>query len=197
MTKPTLTCVAAIAGAHGVHGNLKVKSFTADPLAFAAYGPLLNEKGEHLFTPKNARPVSRFYSLSVAEKMTREEIEALKSTKLYVPRAALPAADEGEFYFSDLIGLAVLNQDEDQVGIVHAVHEFGAGDTLEIKPETGPSFYHPFTEYHTPTVDLDKGHIVILQEEAEEVRGDGFKPDASQSNLSDGDNPEKGADGQD
>lgn len=179
MTKPNLTCVAAIAGAHGIHGNLKVKSFTADPLAFATYGPLLDEHGKHLFTPKNARPVSRFYSLAVVEKNTREQIEALKSTKLYVPRDVLPAAEEGEFYYSDLIGLSVSNQDGEPVGIVHAVHEFGAGDTLEIKPPTGPSFYQPFTQHHTPTVDMDAKTIVILQEEADEARGDGYKPDPS------------------
>jgi 16S rRNA processing protein RimM len=179
MTKPNLTCVAAIAGAHGVHGNLKVKSFTQDPLAFASYGPLLDEYGAHLFTPKNARPVSRFYSLAVVEKKTREQIEALKSTKLYVPRAALPEADEGEFYYSDLIGLTVVNQDDEVVGTVHAMHEFGAGDTIEIKPPTGPSFYHPFTQHHTPMVDVAAKRIVILQEDADEARGDGYKPDAS------------------
>jgi len=192
MTKPNLTCVAAIAGAHGVHGNLKVKSFTADPLAFASYGPLLDEAGNHLFTPKNARPVSRFFSVSVAEKMTREQIEALKSTKLYVPRAALPTAEEGEYYYSDLIGLPVFNQDDEAVGIVHAVHEFGAGDTLEIKPDTGASFYHPFTQHHTPTVDMTAKRVVILQEEADEARGDGFKPDASEIAALGGDNPKKG-----
>lgn len=190
MTKPNLTCVAAIAGAHGVHGNLKVKSFTADPLAFASYGPLLDEHGKHLFTPKNARPVSRFFSLAVVEKNTREQIEALKSTKLYVPREALPAAEEGEFYYSDLIGLSVVNQDDEAVGTVHAVHEFGAGDTLEIKPPTGPSFYHPFTRHHTPTVDMDAKRIVILQEEADEARGDGYKPEASSDAASE---PSSGA----
>lgn len=184
-----LTCVAAIAGAHGIHGNLKVKSFTADPLAFASYGPLLDEHGKHLFTPKNARPVSRFFSLAVVEKNTREQIEAMKSTKLYVPREALPAAEEGEFYYSDLIGLSVVNQDDEAVGTVHAMHEFGAGDTLEIKPLTGPSFYHPFTQHHTPTVDMAAGRIVILQEEADEARGDGYKPDASDVDKTDADAP--------
>jgi len=185
MTKPNLTCVAAIAGAHGVHGNLKVKSFTQDPLAFASYGPLLDEHGAHLFTPKNARPVSRFYSLAVVEKKTREQIEALKSTKLYVPREALPAAEDGEFYYSDLIGLTVVNQDGEAVGTVHAMHEFGAGDTIEIKPPTGPTFYHPFTHHHTPTVDIAAKRIVILQEEADEARGDGYKPDASETDAID------------
>lgn len=171
--KPKLTCVAAVAGAHGVHGNIKVKSFTEDPLAFAAYGPLLNDQGEVLFTPKNARPVSRFYSLSVEEKLTREQVEALKSTKLYVPMDKLPAPEEGEFYYSDLVGLPVENQDGETVGEIQAVHEFGAGDTLEIKPPSGPSFYHPFTLHHAPSVDLEAGRVVILQEEAEEARGDG------------------------
>lgn len=197
MSKPNLTCVAAIAGAHGIHGNLKIKSFTADPLAFSSYGPLLDEHGKHLFTPKNARPVSRFYSLSVVEKNTREQIEALKSTKLYVPREALPAAEEGEFYYSDLIGLDVFNQDDEAVGTVHAMHEFGAGDTLEIKPLTGSSFYHPFTKHHTPTVDMAAKRIVILQEEADEARGDGYKSDASDVDKTDADAPQADKDSED
>lgn len=168
-----LTCVGAIAGAHGVHGNIKVKSFTDDPIAFADYGPLLNESGETLFTPKNARPVGKFFSLSVEERLSREAIEAMKSTKLFVPRDALPDTEEDEYYYSDLLGLRVEDQDGTQVGIVQAVHEFGAGDTLEIKPPTGPSFFHPFTQQHAPTVDLSERRIVIFVEEAEEARGDG------------------------
>lgn len=173
MSKPNLTCVAAIAGAQGVHGNIKIKSFTDDPLAFATYGSLLNADGAHMLTPKKARPVGRFFSLSVEEKMTREQVEALKSTKLYVLRSALPEPDEDEFYYSDLIGLQVDNQDGETVGTIQAVHEFGAGDTLEIKPSQGPSFYHPFTLEHAPTVDIAARRIIIVQEEAEEARGDG------------------------
>ncbi|MEL6686237.1 MAG: ribosome maturation factor RimM [Pseudomonadota bacterium] len=168
-----LTCVGAIAGAHGVHGNIKVKSFTDDPLAFADYGPLFSETGEKLFTPKNARPVGKFFSLSVEERFSREAIEAMKSTKLFVPRNALPEPEEDEYYYSDLIGMQVEDQHGETVGIVQAVHEFGAGDTLEIKPAKGPSFFHPFTLTHAPTVDLKNRRIVIVVEEAEEARGEG------------------------
>ena len=172
-SKPKLTCVGAVAGAHGVHGNIKVKSFTDDPLAFASYGPLLSEDGTHLFTPKNARPVGKFFSLSVTEKLSREDVEALKSTKLFVPRDALPEPDEGEFYYSDLMGMRVIDTDGDVVGTIQAVHEFGAGDTLEIKPPSGPSFFHPFTAHHAPQVDLAARTVTVLIEEAEEARGDG------------------------
>lgn len=173
MSKPSLTCVGAVAGAHGVHGNVKVKSFTADPLAFADYGPLLREDGTHLFTPKKARPVGKFFSLAVEEKMTREAVEALKSTKLFVPRDALPEAEDGEFYHSDLIGLAAVNESGAPLGTVAAVHEFGAGDTLEVKPPSGPSFFHPFTLHHAPEVDIEAGRVVLRMEEADEARGDG------------------------
>ncbi|GLQ21125.1 ribosome maturation factor RimM [Algimonas porphyrae] len=169
----SLTCVAAIAGAHGVHGNVKIKSFTADPTAFAAYGPLLNDKGEILFTPKSARPVSRFFSLAVKERYTREALEAMKSTKLFVPRDVLPETDEGEFYYSDLVGLRVDTVAGETVGTVQAVHEFGAGDTLEIKLPEGPSFYHPFTLEAVPQVDLDNEVILVVIEDAIEARGDG------------------------
>ena len=172
-SKLDLVCVAAVAGAHGVHGNIKVKSFTEDPLAFASYGPLLDERGAVLFTPKNARPVSKFFSLSVEERNTREAIEALKSTKLFVPRAALPEPDEGEFYHSDLIGMRVVDVDGQAVGTVAAVHEFGAGDTLEIRPPSGPTFFHPFTLHAAPSVDVANRTVTVLIEEADEVEGEG------------------------
>lgn len=168
-----LTCVAAIAGAHGVHGNIKVKSFTEDPMAFADYGPLFSETGEKLFTPKSVRPVGKFFTVSVEERLSREAIEGMKSTKLFVPRDALPETDEDEYYYSDLIGMTVVDQDGESVGVIHAVHEFGAGDTLEIKPASGPSFFHPFTLQHAPKVDLTSRQVTILLEEAIEARGDG------------------------
>lgn len=159
---PTYVCVAAVAGAHGVHGNVKVKSFTALPEDFATYGPLYNESGDILFTPKKARPVGKFFSLSTIEPFTREQIEALKSTKLFVPREALPETDDDEFYYSDLIGLSVETQDAEPVGNVIAVHEYGAGDMLEIKPEKGAAFFHPFTLHDAPKIDLEAGRIVIV-----------------------------------
>ena len=168
--KPTkLTCVGAVAGAHGVHGNVKVKSFTDDPMAFAAYGPLLREDGTHLFTPKKARPVGKFFSLAVEETLSREDVEALKSTKLFVPRDRLPEPEDGEFYHSDLIGLRAVDEAGEALGRIAAVHEFGAGDTLEIKPDKGASFFHPFTLHHAPEVDLAGGRVVLRIEEAEEA----------------------------
>ncbi len=172
-TPPKLTCIAAIAGAHGVHGNVKIKSFTDVPDAFATYGPLRDETGAVLLTPKNARPVGKFFSLAVEEKLTREQVEAMKSTKLFVPLSALPEPEEDEFYYSDLMGLRVVDQDGVEVGRVQAVHEFGAGDTLEIKPSSGPSFFHPFTQHAVPRVNLSDRLIEILLEEADEARGDG------------------------
>lgn len=162
MTKPDLICVAAVAGAHGVHGNIKIKSFTAEPADFARYGPLLDEKGQHLFTPKSARPVSRFFSLSAKERLTREALEGMKATKLFVPRSALPAVDDDEFYYSDLLGLSVETDAGEIVGEIAAVHEFGAGDMLEIRPPSGPSFFHPFTQNDTPKVDMAARRVVII-----------------------------------
>lgn len=152
---------------------MKVKSFTDVPEAFASYGPLLDENGAALLTPKNVRPVGKFFSLSVQEKLTREQVEAMKSTKLFVPLSALPEPEEDEFYYSDLIGLRVVDQDGVDVGRVQAVHEFGAGDTLEIKPPSGPSFFHPFTQAAVPAVNLAERLIEVHIEEADEARGDG------------------------
>ncbi len=168
LSKKDLVCVAAVAGAHGVHGNIKVKSFTDVGADFASYGPLLDEHGEVLFVPKNARPVAKFFSLAVEKRRSREEIEALKSTKLFVPRSSLPEPEEDEFYHSDLIGMRVVDVEGESIGTIAAVHEFGAGDTLEIRPPSGPTFFHPFTLHSAPIVDMATRTVTVLIEEADE-----------------------------
>ncbi len=165
-TKRPLICVAAIAGAFGIKGEIKVKSFTEDPLACAAYGPLFNESGDRILTPRSARPIKGGVALRTSEVITREQAEALKSVKLYVPRDVLPELNDDEFYFDDLIGLEVKTVDGKRAGHVIAVHEFGAGDMLEIMPpktaEKRASFFHPFTKTATPKVDIKTGRVIII-----------------------------------
>lgn len=162
--------MAVIAGAHGVHGAVKVKSFTQVPEDFSAYGPLLGEDGKVVLTPKNPRPVGKAFTMRSPEITSREQALSLRGTQLYVPRAVLPDPDEDDFYYADLIGLEVKSTDGKRVGTVQAVHEFGAGDMLEIKPvksaEKQASFFHPFTKLAVPKVDLKAGRIVIHIEEA-------------------------------
>ena len=159
-----LTCVAVIAGAHGVHGAVKVKSFTAVPADFASYGPLMNKSGEVVLIPKNPRPIGNAFTMRSEQITSREQALAMRGTELFVPRANFPEAEEDDFYYSDLIGLEVKSTDGKRLGTVHAVHEFGAGDMLEIQPpksaEKQASFFHPFTKAAVPKVDLKGGRII-------------------------------------
>jgi len=159
-----------IAGAHGVHGAVKVKSYTEVPADFTAYGPLLGEDGRVVLTPKHPRPVGNAFTMRSPEITSREQALALKGTKLYVLRSSLPEPAEDNFYYSDLIGLEVKSTDGKRIGTVHAVHEFGAGDMLEIQPikaaENPASFFHPFTKAAVPKVDLKVGRVVIHIEDA-------------------------------
>ncbi len=168
MTKTDkLVCVAAIAGAFGVKGEVKLKSFTDKPQDCARYGPLYSKSGQLVLTPQNPRIVKDAVAVTAKEVESREVAETLKSTKLYVPRTALPETKEDEFYFTDLVGLEVKSTDGKRMGKVLAVHEFGAGDMLEIKPKNSASFFHPFTKVAVPKVDIKAGRIIIEIIEAE------------------------------
>ena len=165
-----LTCVAIIVGAHGVHGAVKVKSFTQNPEDFSTYGPLLGEDGAVILTPKNPRPINKAFTMRSPEIKTREQAMSLKGTKLFVPRDVLPAPDEDEFYYADLVGLDVKSTDGKRIGTIHNVHDFGAGPMLEIQPvkstEKHASFFHPFTKIAVPKIDLAARRVIIHIEEA-------------------------------
>ncbi len=164
-----LTCVAIIVGAHGVHGAVKVKSFTQNPKDFSTYGPLLAEDGTVILTPKNPRPINNAFTMRSPEIKTREQAMAMKGTQLFVPRSAFPEADEDDFYYTDLMGLDVKSTDGKRVGKICGVHDFGAGTMLEIQPgksaENQNSFFHPFTKIGVPKVDLKAGRVIIHIEE--------------------------------
>ncbi|XBQ17180.1 MAG: ribosome maturation factor RimM [Oceanicaulis sp.] len=170
MTKPDLVVIAAIAGAHGVQGEARIKPF-GDPEAVCSYGPFLDEDGNVIFTPVKARPgpnglvIARF-----KENPTREQLLKLKSTRLYVPRSALPETDEDEFYYTDLIGLAVEDLQGETLGKVKSVQDFGAGDLLEISGPDGVVFL-PFTRRTVPHVDLKAGRLVADPPEVDAEEG--------------------------
>ncbi|MEP3889745.1 MAG: ribosome maturation factor RimM [Hellea sp.] len=167
MDKSELICVAAIAGAFGIKGEVKLKSFTDVPENCVNYGPLLSESGKVVLTPSSHRLVKDAVAITCPQVTTREQAEALKSTKLYVPRENFPAPEEDEFYASDLVGLDVKTTDGKRVGKITGVQDFGAGDLLEIKPKDSASFFHPFTLAAVPKVDIKAGRVVIKIEEAE------------------------------
>jgi 16S rRNA processing protein RimM len=159
-------CVAQIGGPHGIRGEVKLKSFTADPLAVKDYGPLTSEDGSAQFELATVRPakshlVARFRGID-----DRNAAERLTNLKLFVPRDRLPPPAADEFYHADLIGLAAVTADGTTVGTVVAVHDFGAGDILELRPAAGgASVLLPFTDTFVPSVDIAGGRIVVAPPE--------------------------------
>jgi 16S rRNA processing protein RimM len=155
-----LILVGAIIGAHGIRGEVKVKPFTAAPENVCAYGPLLNEAGAVVLTPKRWRPLKDVIGVTAPESATRDAAEALKGVGLYVPRAALPAPEDDEYYAIDLIGCAVQHVGGEALGVVKAVTDFGAGDLLEID-KGGVLWRMPFTNENAPHIDLKAGMIIV------------------------------------
>jgi len=157
-----LILVARVAGAFGVRGEVRITTFTADPLAIAQYRALLGEDGAHALTITAARPVKGGAVVRAEEVTTREQAEALRGLQLYVARASLPPPDEDEFYLADLVGLRVETQDGAQIGLVRSVHDFGAGDLIEVQPEHGASWWLPFTRQAVPQVLIGEGRLVCV-----------------------------------
>ena len=155
----THVCVGAIAGAFGVSGEARVKSFCAEPAAIASYGPLTTEDGARSFSLKINRVVKEGFAARLSGISTREEAETLKGTRLYAPRERLPSLPDDEFYHADLIGLTVFDTGGAEIGRVRAIHDHGAGDVLEVTRPTGELLI-PFTRASVPTVDLSLGRIV-------------------------------------
>ena len=153
--------MGVITGAHGVRGEVRVKSFTADPAAIAAYGPLEDERGERRLALALAGTVRGMLIARIAGIADRNAAERLKGTRLYLPRTALPQPEEGEYYHADLIGLEALLRDGSALGRVRAVHAYGAGDSLEIERPDGKTVLVPFTEAAVPLVDIAAGRLVV------------------------------------
>ena len=159
MTADSRICVGAIAGAFGVAGEVRLKSFCADPAAIATYGPLFTEDGSRSFKVKLTRPVAGGLGARLTGVGTKEAADALKGTTLWVSRDRLPAVGDDEFYHADLIGLEVRDTGGALLGKVSAVHNHGAGDLLEVTGPAGVALL-PFTRAIVPTVDLSAGRIV-------------------------------------
>lgn len=157
-----LILVGRIAGAFGVRGEVRVTSFTADPLALAGYRDLRRADGSPAPALSAARPVKGGLVARAAGVETREQAEALRGLKLHVPRQALPPPDEDEFYLADLVGMRVETTDGRVLGAVRGVQDFGAGDILEVKPEGAPSFWLPFTREAVPEVDIAGGRLLAV-----------------------------------
>jgi 16S rRNA processing protein RimM len=156
-----MICVGRIAAPHGVRGAVKIQSFTQRTDDVAAYGPLSDEAGSRRFA---LTIVGRAQDMLIAtlEGVTdRNQAERLKGTGLYVPRDRLPPAAADEFYHADLVGLAAVAPDGTPLGRVAALHNFGAGDVIEIARDGGGATLVPFTRRAVPTVDVAAGRVVV------------------------------------
>ena len=184
---PSQICVARIGAAHGVRGAVKLWTFTEDPLAVMRYGPLLTKDGARRFElaqareakghPRKGHLVATFKGVT-----TRDEAERLNGIELYVPREKLPATEGDEYYHADLIGLAAETTAGEPLGRVLAIHNFGAGDIIEIAPPAGTTIMLPFSHAVVPTVDITAGRVVITL--PEEIEGDPAVDDATAQDLS-------------
>jgi 16S rRNA processing protein RimM len=163
-------CVARIGAAHGVRGAVKLWTFTEAPLAVQSYGPLMTKDGARQFEIADVRAAKDHLVATFKGVATRNDAEKLNGIELYVSREKLPATDDDEYYHADLIGLAAVNAADELLGRVIAIHNFGAGDIIEIAPPKGPTMLLPFTNAVVPTVDIAGGRVVI--ELPQEIEGE-------------------------
>ena len=153
-----------------MRGAVKLWTFTEDPLAVKRYGPLVTKDGARQFEVTHVREAKGHLVATLKGIATREEAERLNGVELYVAREKLPETGEDEYYHADLIGLAAVDAAGEPLGRVIAIHNFGAGDIIEIAPPNGATMLLPFTNVVVPTVDLEGGRVVI--ELPDEIEGD-------------------------
>ena len=156
---------------HGVRGLLRVHSFTADPADLAAYAPLLDERGRAWSLVWRGEGLAELRDAQGRAVADRTEAEKLVNLRLFTTRDRLPATDPDEFYLADLVGLLAVDEEGVELGRVAAIHDYGAGASLEIG-EGPASFYVPFTRAAVPVVDIPGGQITILKPDEIEVRED-------------------------
>lgn len=173
MPDAKLVLLGHVAGAHGIRGEVLVKTYTGAPADIAAYGPLTDATGAKSYKLKVVRVTPKGVIVRVAGIADRNGAEALKGTALHVPRTAMGEPAEGEYFYDDLIGLAVVDAAGNRFGHVKAVENFGAGDLLEIAFDgSGKTEFVAFTNANVPTVDVAAGRVVVIM-----PADDGSKPE--------------------
>lgn len=160
-----LILVGRVAGAFGVKGEVRITTFTADPMGLAAYGPLLRKDGSPGLTLTALRPAKAGVIARSPQIATPEEADRLRGLELFVPRDALPPPDdEDEFYLTDLVGLTAVDPQGLVLGKVLSVENYGAGDLIEVKPAGGgQTWLIEFTRENAPTVSIMEGKIVLVR----------------------------------
>ncbi|MBI4275223.1 MAG: ribosome maturation factor RimM [Rhizobiales bacterium] len=154
-------CVAQLGAAHGLKGEMWLRSFTEEPGAVAGYGALETEDGARSFEIVNLRAAKDRFVVKLSGIDNRDAAETLRNVKLYVPRDRLPAIGDESFYHADLIGLAAVTTRGEALGELIAIQNYGAGDILEIRLRDGTTVMLPFTDTTAPNVDIDAGKIVV------------------------------------
>lgn len=171
-----MVCIGAFAGAHGVRGRVHVKSFMENPSDLFDFEAVYDQEGQQSYHFLNATPKGNcLYISHIKEVQTREQADALKGQKIFVPKANLPHLSKDEFYHEDLVGLAVYSdkQTEQVLGMVKAVHNFGAGDVLELEmSDAADTIMLPFTHEMFPHVDLKHKQLVLNVETMEPYLGE-------------------------
>ncbi len=161
--------LGVVIGAQGLGGEVKVKTFTVEPERLAAYGPLGTTEGRtlqvaHVRTLKPDTALVRFEGVD-----DRSAAEALKNVELFVARDALPDPAAEEFYHADLIGLRAQDAEGRQIGVIRAIHNYGAGDVLELARDGGGTLLLPFSREFVPTIDIADGFVTVAEPEDSEA----------------------------
>jgi 16S rRNA processing protein RimM len=160
-----LFCAAVIASAHGIQGHVKVKCFLEDPAQLKTYSPYSNEEGESVYAVKKVLSQTKdVLIVSLEGVTTRTEAEDLRGAKLMLDSERLPALVDDTYYHKDLIGLPVISKKGQPVGTVHALYNFGAGELLEVKANTGTLHMIPFTHEMVVEVNLEKKTLHLSSE---------------------------------
>lgn len=160
-------CIGQFLGAHGVRGQVKLASFTEDPAAIKSYGPLADESGKRVWQVKFKSWNKSHFITEIQGIADRDAAERLRGIKLYVARDKLPAAEDGTFYYADLIGLEARLPSGEVFGKVVSVQNYGAGDILEITRPGGTELF-PFSNAVVPEVKLAEGFLTIVPPEFSE-----------------------------
>jgi 16S rRNA processing protein RimM len=165
--------VARIGAAHGIRGEVKLWPFTQDPMDVASYGPLETEDGARRFEIETLRPAKDFLVARLVGVADRDAAEKLTNLELFVSRERLPDIEDADtYYHADLIGLAAVTASGETIGTVTAIHNFGAGDIIEITPAQGAALMLTFTEAAVPKVDLQARQIVVVPPPETEAKED-------------------------
>jgi 16S rRNA processing protein RimM len=154
-------CVAAVASAHGVRGALRLRCFTERPEDVAGYGPVFDKDGGRRFEFEVIGPARGGVLVRAPGIDDRDAADALRGKELFVPRSALPALASDEFYCRDLEGMDAMRADGSRLGVVRSVENFGAGDLIEVEADDGQRLSLPFTREVVPSIDLERGCLVI------------------------------------